>query len=108
MHFTATDAATAAVILDSVVTSFVGWRLTKVAKRETLQAAENVKPAIQQELSRAVATLIPVVVAKVGEILTARPQAAEKPPASVSGQGADQSAPTPAALRAVNGENEGE
>lgn len=69
MHFTATDWAAAAVGVDSVVTLWVGSRLTKTAKRETAKAAENVKPAIQQELSLAVVRLVPVIVQKLTEVL---------------------------------------
>lgn len=52
--------AAAAVIIDSIVTCFVGWRLNKTARNETAKAAETVKPALNQAISEAVVTLLPV------------------------------------------------
>jgi hypothetical protein len=62
-----------AVIIDSFVTMVVGWRLSKVARKETAKAAENVKAplqaVIQEELARSISIIIPVLAAKVAEMI---------------------------------------
>lgn len=60
-------AAVAAVIVDSIVTVIVGWRLTKIAKRETANAVATVTPALQTELANAGIQLIPVIVKQIKE-----------------------------------------
>lgn len=57
-------AAVAAVIIDSMVTVFVGWKLTKTARTETASAVEKIKPALQTELGNAALILIPLIVAE--------------------------------------------
>lgn len=52
--------AAAAVIIDSIVTIGVGWRLNKTARQETANALEQVKPALQEELGKAAVMLIPL------------------------------------------------
>lgn len=55
-------AAVSAVIIDSIVTIIVGWRLNRTAKRETSNALEQVKPALRTELENAATLLIPLIV----------------------------------------------
>lgn len=62
MHVTGTDWLVIAVIIDSAVTLFVGWRLERAAKIHTAKAAESVKPVIDNSISAAIAQTIPLVV----------------------------------------------
>lgn len=55
-------AAVAAVIIDSVVTIVVGYRLTKVARKETERAADSLKPVLEKELANAALLLMPIVI----------------------------------------------
>lgn len=73
----ATWAAVSAVIIDSLVTLFVGWRLNRTARQEVKQAllhvadtleselskvtAEHVQPALKEELSQALARVMPTI-----------------------------------------------
>lgn len=72
MHFNSNEIAASAVIVDSIVTAYVGWRLNRTARRETAKAAETVKPAIQAELQTAVVTLLPALAARIAEIVRPR------------------------------------
>ena len=96
MHISGTDAAAAAVIVDSIVTVIVGTRLIHTAKRETAKAAETVKPAIQKELQNALVTLLPAVVSRVAELVKPPPPHGPTAPAPPI---ADK--PTTASLRAL-------
>lgn len=62
-------AAVAAVIVDSIVTVFVGWRLNKTARQETARAVEKVKPALKAEMEKAAVILIPLVVEQLKTLL---------------------------------------
>lgn len=55
-------AAVSAVIIDSIVTLYVGWRLNRTARQEAVKAAETVKPVLQKELETAALILIPLIV----------------------------------------------
>ena len=51
-----------AVIIDSLVTLFVGWRLERAARRPTANAVDTIKPAMDNSISSAIANAIPLVV----------------------------------------------
>ena len=95
MHISGTDAAAAAVIVDSIVTVIVGTRLIHTAKRETAKAAETVKPAIQKELQNALVTLLPAVVSRVAELVKPPPHGPTAPAPPIADK------PTTASLRAL-------
>lgn len=62
MNLSATDFAALAVVIDSAVTLFVGRKLIHTAERETAKAAETVTPVIQEHLSQAINTLLPLAI----------------------------------------------
>lgn len=64
--------AATAVIIDSIVTCFVGWKLNKTARRETMKAAETVKPALNEALGQAVVTLLPIITETIKQHLDAK------------------------------------
>ena len=70
---TSVDWLVLAVVVDSLVTMVVGWRLSRVARRETEKAAETVRPAIVDEVQKAIAMLLPVVAARVAQAVQPLP-----------------------------------
>lgn len=67
---TGTDLAASAVIIDSIVTIWIGKRLMNTAKRETAKAAETVQPVIAAELANAALKLLPLIIETVEEKLS--------------------------------------
>jgi hypothetical protein len=57
-----TDWAVIAVIIDSIVTCFVGWRLNRTARQEATKAAKTVQPVIVEEINKAITTLLPLAI----------------------------------------------
>lgn len=51
MHIPALDYYTAAIVVDSAVTLFVGWRLGKKADKAVNNAAQEIEPAIRQAVA---------------------------------------------------------
>jgi hypothetical protein len=47
-----TTALIIAVIFDSAVTLYVGWRLNKTAKKEVNKAVQNIEPAIRSSVEQ--------------------------------------------------------
>ena len=76
--------AAAAVIIDSIVTCFVGWRLNRTARRETAKAAETVKPALNQALTETVMNLLPVLSETIKQHLERRDNEAPRTLHSIS------------------------
>lgn len=76
-------AAVAAVILDSFVTCFVGWRLNRTARKETAKAAESVKPALNEAIGQAVITLLPVLTETIKQHLDKREAEGDNTPGTI-------------------------
>lgn len=65
-------AAVSAVIVDSIVTLYVGWRLNRTARQETAKAADTVKPVLKAEMEKAALVLIPLVISELQKLLEVR------------------------------------
>jgi len=87
MHITALDYYTLAIVMDSAITLYVGWRLGRKADKAVLNAAENIEPAIRQavqdianefqvsakkEIARSIEKLFPLILKAINNVGSAR------------------------------------